>query len=183
MDAGDAWLLGLVTGRIIGCASRCANAPGHGFVEKLSENALAHEVRKCAPGAVQQPGIAVFCDNVSVGEFTGGRLVEDQVIVERKAVTALSDVHLPQCRNDGQAPVPASQLRPLQSRKPPSYPLLRVHSPLTRVFARPPTRRAVYPESSRFRVYLNVNGWPILTPAFVIFAVRDLRHPPERKYF
>ena len=34
-----------------------------------------------------------------VGEYTAGLLVEDQVIVELKVVAALSDVHLPQCRN------------------------------------------------------------------------------------
>jgi GxxExxY protein len=35
-----------VTERIIGCAFRVANALGHGFVEKVYENALAHEMRK-----------------------------------------------------------------------------------------------------------------------------------------
>ena len=34
-----------------------------------------------------------------VGEYTADLLVEDQVIVELKVVAALSDAHLPQCRN------------------------------------------------------------------------------------
>jgi hypothetical protein len=46
MDEGDARLLQPVTGGIIGCACRVANAPGHGFSEKVYENALAHEMRK-----------------------------------------------------------------------------------------------------------------------------------------
>jgi GxxExxY protein len=91
MDEGDARLLAPVTERIIGCAFRVANALGHGFVEKVYENALAHEMRKCGLGVVQQRAI--------VGEFTADRLVEDQVIVELKVVVAMSDVHLPQCRN------------------------------------------------------------------------------------
>jgi GxxExxY protein len=99
MDGGDARLLEPLTERIIGCAFRVANALGHGFVEKVYENALAHEMRKCGLGAVQQRGIVVFCDDVIVGEFTADLLVEDQVIVELKVVGALSDVHLPQCRN------------------------------------------------------------------------------------
>ena len=99
MDEGDAWLLEPVTGRIIGCAFRVANALGHGFVEKVYENALAHEVRKCGLGVVQQRGIVVFYDDVIVGEFTADLLVEDQVIVELKVVGALTDAHLPQCRN------------------------------------------------------------------------------------
>jgi GxxExxY protein len=39
-------------------------------------------------------------DAVIVGEYTADLLVEDQVIVELKVVAALSDVHVPQCRND-----------------------------------------------------------------------------------
>jgi hypothetical protein len=40
MDGGDAWLLEPVIERVIGCAFRVANALGHGFVEKVYENAL-----------------------------------------------------------------------------------------------------------------------------------------------
>jgi len=36
---------------------------------------------------------------VIVGEYTADLLVEDLVIVELKVVGALSDSHLPQCRN------------------------------------------------------------------------------------
>ena len=86
--------------RVIGCAFRVANALGHGFVEKVYENALVHEMRKCGIGVVQQRKIVVLYDDQIVGEFTAGLLVEDQVIVELKVVSAPSDGHLPQCRND-----------------------------------------------------------------------------------
>src|ERR1700739_4666200 len=99
MDEGDTRLLPPVTGRIIGCAFRVANALGHGFIEKVYENALAHEMRKSGLGVAQQRGIVVFYDDVIVGEYTADLIVEDQVIVELKVVPALSDVHLPQCRN------------------------------------------------------------------------------------
>jgi GxxExxY protein len=99
MDEGDARLLEPVTERIIGCAFSVANALGHGFVEKVYENALAHEMRKCGLATVQQRGIVVIYDGITVGEFTADLLVEDRVIVELKVVAALSDVHLPQCRN------------------------------------------------------------------------------------
>jgi GxxExxY protein len=85
MDGRDARLLEPVTERIIGCAFRVANALGHGFVEKVYENALAHEMRKCGLGVVQQRGTVVFYDDVIVGEFTADLLVEDQVIVELKS--------------------------------------------------------------------------------------------------
>jgi GxxExxY protein len=99
MDEGDVPPLEPVTEQIIGCAFRVANTLGHGFAEKVYENALAHEIRKCGLGAVQQRGIVVFYDDVIVGEFTADLLVEDQVIVELKVVAALSDVHIPQCQN------------------------------------------------------------------------------------
>jgi GxxExxY protein len=100
MDEGDARLLEPVTERIIGCAFRVANALGHGFIEKVYENALAHEMRKSGLGVVQQRGIVVFYDDVIVGEYTADLIAEDKVIVELKVVGALSDVHVPQCRND-----------------------------------------------------------------------------------
>ena len=92
-------MLEAVTERIIGCAFRVANTLGHGLVQKVYENALAHELRKCGLSAVQQRGIVVLYDGVIIGEFTADLLVEDLVIVELKVVSALSDAHLPQCRN------------------------------------------------------------------------------------
>ena len=38
--------LNAVTERVIGCAFRVGNALGAGFLEKVYENALAHEMRK-----------------------------------------------------------------------------------------------------------------------------------------
>jgi GxxExxY protein len=99
MDEGNALLLEPVTERIIGCAFRVANGLGHGFVERVYENALAHEMRKSGLGVVQQRGIVVFYDDVIVGEYTADLIVEDQVIVELKVVGTLGDLHVPQCRN------------------------------------------------------------------------------------
>ena len=45
--------LNRVTEAIIGCAYRVHNALGHGFLEKVYENALVHEVRKAGLGCVQ----------------------------------------------------------------------------------------------------------------------------------
>ena len=92
-------MLDPITERIIGSAFTVANTLGHGFVEKVYENSLAHEMRKKGLGAVQQRGIVVLYDTIIVGEYAADLLVEDRVIVELKAVGALSDVHIPQCRN------------------------------------------------------------------------------------
>jgi GxxExxY protein len=45
MDA-DERRLNEITERVIGCAYVVSNALGHGFLEKVYENALAHELKK-----------------------------------------------------------------------------------------------------------------------------------------
>jgi len=56
-----------LTRLIIGCCFRVANELGPGFLEKVYENALAHELRKAKVKVVQQQGIEVFYDGVNVG--------------------------------------------------------------------------------------------------------------------
>jgi GxxExxY protein len=88
-----------VTERIIGCAYQVSRVLGSGFVEKVYENALAHELRKNGLKATQQSPIKVVYDGVLVGEFFADILVEDVVIVELKVVRALDNVHLAQGLN------------------------------------------------------------------------------------
>ena len=76
-----------------------ANDLGSGFVEKVYENALAHELRKAGLDIKQQYGIQVAYDGVIVGEFATDLLVEECVLVELKAAKALDDVHKAQCLN------------------------------------------------------------------------------------
>ncbi len=88
-----------LTERIIGCAFLVANALGHGFLEKVYENALAHELRKAGLRVDQQHGLAVHYDGVLVGEFQVDLLVEGQILVELKAVAGLQEAHVAQCLN------------------------------------------------------------------------------------
>jgi len=89
-----------LTGLIIGCCFRVANELGPGFLEKVYENALAHELRKAKVKVVQQQGIEVFYDGVNVGNYEADLLVEGLVLVEVKAVQALDSAHVGQCLND-----------------------------------------------------------------------------------
>ncbi len=54
--------------RIIGCAFQVINTLGAGFLEKVNENALAHELRRSGLTVVQQQGISVYYDGIVVGE-------------------------------------------------------------------------------------------------------------------
>jgi len=88
-----------LTERVIRCAFAVSNTLGCGFLEKVYENALAHELRKAGIHAEQQHGITVYYDGVAVGEYAADLLIEGVLLVELKAVKELDDVHLAQCLN------------------------------------------------------------------------------------
>jgi GxxExxY protein len=91
--------LDAITEKIIGCAYTVSNKLGAGFLEKVYENALAHESRRINLRVVQQHNIVVKYDGVVVGEYIADLLVENKVIVELKAVKNIDDVHIAQCLN------------------------------------------------------------------------------------
>ncbi|MBI1786462.1 MAG: GxxExxY protein [Acidobacteria bacterium] len=88
-----------ITETIIGCAFRVANSLGCGFLEKVYENALAHELKKAGLHVEQQRAIDVRYDGVVVGSYVADLLVDGMVLVELKTVKGLDDVHLAQCLN------------------------------------------------------------------------------------
>ena len=88
-----------LTEKIIGCAFKVSNTLGPGFLEKVYENALAHELRKAELDFRQQYPISVLYDGTVVGEFLADLLVNEQVIIELKATKNLDDAHLAQCLN------------------------------------------------------------------------------------
>ena len=85
--------------QIIGCAFKVANALGPGYLEKVYENALLHELRKPGLKVQAQKSIEVWYDGVLVGDFIADLLVEDRVLVELKACRTLGDVHTAQALN------------------------------------------------------------------------------------
>jgi GxxExxY protein len=88
-----------LTQQIIGLCYRIANTLGHGFVEKVYENALAFELRRAKIAFVQQQSIEVFYEEEKVGHFKADIIVEGRVIVEVKAIQALSDIDVAQGLN------------------------------------------------------------------------------------
>ena len=85
--------------RIIGCAFQVLNTLGAGFLEKVYENAVAHELRKSGLTVAQQQGITVTYDGIIVGEYNVDLLVEETIIVELKAIRSLDNAHTAQCLN------------------------------------------------------------------------------------
>ena len=98
MDAHGV-VLNPLSKRIIGCGLRMAGTLGNRFLEKVYENALAHELRKAGLGVEQQRGITVMYDGVMVGEYFIDLLVEASILVELKTAAELSGAHRAQCLN------------------------------------------------------------------------------------
>jgi GxxExxY protein len=84
---------------IIGCAMRVHNTLGPGFLEKVYENALAHELRKAGLFVEQQCPMPVWYDGVNIGDYVADLLVERKVIVELKTARALGDEFTAICLN------------------------------------------------------------------------------------
>jgi len=82
-----------LTGKIIACAIEVHKALGPGFLESIYEAALVVELRRVGLKVEQQKVLPIRYRNVLVGEHRLDLLVEDTIIVELKAISALEDVH------------------------------------------------------------------------------------------
>ena len=67
---------------------------GHGQLEKVYENALAHRLSQAGLVVKQQHPINVFDeDGTPIGEYLADLLIEDSLIVELKTAKALAPEH------------------------------------------------------------------------------------------
>jgi GxxExxY protein len=88
-----------LTSAIINAFYRVYNQLGYGFLEKVYENALAHELRKRDHHVEQQAPIDVHYDGISVGVYFADLCVDHTVIVEIKVAETLVAAHEAQSLN------------------------------------------------------------------------------------
>jgi len=88
-----------ITFKINGCAMEVLNSLGHGFHEKIYENALALAMRKRGLTFTQQKEFQVLFDTVPVGTFIPDFVVEDKIILELKTIEKITDHELGQVLN------------------------------------------------------------------------------------
>ena len=70
---------------------------GHGHLEKVYENALAHRLRKAGLQVRQQHPLNVYDeDGTLIGEYFADLLVEERLIIELKAVRQIANEHVAQ---------------------------------------------------------------------------------------
>jgi GxxExxY protein len=68
-------------------------------LEKVYENALGFELSKQGFCVKHQWPIDVRYDGAIVGQYVADLLVDDEVLLEVKAVKCFDDIHLAQCMN------------------------------------------------------------------------------------
>jgi len=99
MNASSSLLHGDITEEVIKGFYHVFNTLGHGFLEKVYENALAATLRKRGFDVVQQMPVKVFFERILVGEYFADLVVNGCVIVEFKAAEAIHSAHEAQLLN------------------------------------------------------------------------------------
>lgn len=82
-----------LTDIILRCFYAVYNRLGYGFLEKVYENAMLHELRKNELYCEKQVPIKVTYDGVIVGDYYADLVVENLVIIELKASEVLAEEH------------------------------------------------------------------------------------------
>ena len=85
--------------RVIGCAFEVSNTLGAGFFEKVYEKALCVELEKTGLGFECQKPVLVNYKGFPVGEYIADVVVEDQLLLELKALSTLNREHEAQLMN------------------------------------------------------------------------------------
>lgn len=88
-----------ITYKINGCAMKVHNTLGNGFQEVIYQRCLAIELTKAGLNFGREIEQTIFYEGIKVGTRRADFVVENQLIVELKAVINLEDVHLAQAKN------------------------------------------------------------------------------------
>ena len=95
----DGLLYSELTYKVIGAGMKVHTALGHGFLEKVYENALMVMLRKSGIMVEQQVPVKVHFEGVVVGDYYADILVENKLIIELKAAESINKVHKAQTLN------------------------------------------------------------------------------------
>jgi len=75
------------------------NRLGYGFLERVYENALKHELDKQGLVVSSQVPVRVIYDGIVVGKYFADLLVDDKIILELKVAETITDAHKAQLIN------------------------------------------------------------------------------------
>ncbi|MEM6735981.1 MAG: GxxExxY protein [Bacteroidota bacterium] len=87
----------LLTQHIIGAAMNVHSQLGPGLLESAYQECLAYELNKCGYSVQKEKSLPLVYEEITLEcGYRVDLLVEDQIIIEVKAVDTLNDVHLAQ---------------------------------------------------------------------------------------
>jgi GxxExxY protein len=82
-----------LSGQVIGLAMKVHRTLGPGFLESVYQKALLYELAKAGLRAESDKLIQVRYENVIVGDFKADLLINDELIIELKAVSGIIVEH------------------------------------------------------------------------------------------
>lgn len=88
-----------ITYKINGCAMKVHNTLGNGFQEVIYQRCLAIEMERAGLIFGREIEQTIFYDGIEVGTRRADFVVENQIVVELKALIDLENVHLAQAKN------------------------------------------------------------------------------------
>ena len=88
-----------LTYKIIGCAMKVHKTLGNGFQEVIYQRCLAIEFKKAGIAFEREKDQTIYYEGYEVGTRRADFVVEDQVLVELKALTKIEDVNIAQTKN------------------------------------------------------------------------------------
>ncbi len=87
------------SGKVIGAAIAVHRALGPGFIESIYQKAMSVELAKRQIAFESQKEITVLYEGIDVGLHRLDLVIEEEIIVELKAVKTLTDLHERQLRS------------------------------------------------------------------------------------
>jgi len=84
---------------VIGCAMKVHNTLGPGFQEVIYQRCLAIELQQAEIPFVREEEHVIYYNGRNVGTRRADFVVENQLVVEIKAMVCLEDVHIAQAKN------------------------------------------------------------------------------------
>jgi GxxExxY protein len=87
------------TSTIIGCAMKVHSTLGNGFQEVIYQRALELEMAHEGLGFAREMEMPIFYRDVQIGTRRADFFVENEIMVELKAIIELEEVHLAQAIN------------------------------------------------------------------------------------
>jgi GxxExxY protein len=82
-----------ITSEVIGCFYKVYSTLGFGFLEKVYENALYHELINQGLFCQKQVPVTVYYQGFAVGDYYADIIVENKIILELKAAETLVEEH------------------------------------------------------------------------------------------